>query len=108
METNAVQQEILLIKKSSFCFRQLFDRDALLNRQCFSYDEQLETACRNGWLNRALPEIIHTSGTAEKLYVREITQEKFFLSIELCEQPQMTDIQYSINPYVFLAAVCYV
>jgi hypothetical protein len=108
METNTVQQEILLIKKSTFCFRQLFDWDALVNRGHFSYDEQLEKACRNGWLNRALPEIIHTSGTGEQLYVREITQEKAFLRIELCEQPQITDIQYSINPYVFLAAVCYV
>ena len=106
METNTVHQEILLIKKSAFCLRQQFEKYALEHRQP-PYDEQLEIACWNGWLNTVFPEVLHTSSTGEKLYVWDITQAKVFLSIELCENPQMIDIQYSINPYAFLACVCY-
>jgi len=108
METNTVQQEILLIKKSSFCLRQQFKKSALAKERYLFYDEQLETACRNGWLNTVLPEIILKSSIGERLYIWDITQAKVFLSIELCEHPEMIDIQYSINPYAFLASMCYV
>jgi hypothetical protein len=107
METNTVQQEILLIKKSSFCLRQRFEKYALEKKRNLPYEVQLETACWNGWLDTVFPEIIITSGTGERLYIWDITQAKVFLSIELCEHPQMIDIQYSINPYAFLACVCY-
>jgi hypothetical protein len=108
METYSLQQEILLIKRSSFCRRQQFEKYALEKSRNQPYEEQLEMACWNGWLNTALPEIIPTPNSGERLYVWDITQAKVFLSIELCEHPEMIDIQYSINPYAFLACVCYV
>src|SRR4051812_16639712 len=107
MKTNAAQQEILLIKDSSFSHRQLLAKDTFENWQKMPHDEQLEVACWNGWLNATLPEIVDTSATGEKLYLWEIMQAKSLLNIELCEYPKMLDIQYSINPYVFLATVCY-
>ena len=107
METNAVQQEILLVKKSSLCRRQLVQNDANENRQQLPYDEQLEAACWNGWLDAMLPEIINTSATGESLYMWEIMQAKSFLSIELCEHPKAIGLRSSINPYAFLTAVCY-
>lgn len=107
METNSVQQEILLIKKTSFSQRQLFDQDILKNKQHLTHAEWLEAACWSGWLDAMLPEIVDTSATGKSLYLWQIVQAKSFLSIELCEYPQALDEQYSINPYVALATMCY-
>jgi hypothetical protein len=107
MKTNAAQQEILLIKYSSFSQRQLLAKNTSEDSQKLDPDEQLEAACWNGWLNAMLPEIVDTSATGEKLYLWQIMQAKSLLNIELCESPQMQDIQYSINPYVILTAMCY-
>ena len=107
METNTSQQEILLIKNSSYSRRQLLTKNALEDRQKLAPNEQLEAACWNGWLSAMLPEIVDTSATGEKLYLWQIMQAKSLLNIELCESPQMQDIQYSINPYVILTAMCY-
>ena len=107
METNAIQQEILLIKNTSYCRRKLFESENLENKHHLPHDEQLEVACWNGWLNDMLPGIVNTSNAGESLYVWEIMQTKVFLTIELCESPQMLDLQYSINPYAFLVTVSY-
>ena len=107
MKTNAIQQEIMLVKNSSFSHRELISKNSLGNGQNLPFDEQLEAACWNGWLNAMLPEIVDTSATGKKLYLWQIMQAKSLLNIELCESPQMQDIQYSINPYVVLSAMCY-
>ena len=107
MKTNTLQKEILLIKKSSFCRRQLLENNAFENQRQLSYDEQLEAACWNGWLNAMLPEMVNASVTGEQLYLWQIMQAKSLLNIELCEYPRMIDIQYSINPYAFLSTMCY-
>src|SRR3954454_14686044 len=108
MKTNATQQEILLVKNSSFSHRELISKNPLENGQNLPFDEQLEAACWNGWLNAMLPEIVDTSSTGEELYLWQIMQAKSLLNIELCEYPRIIDVQYSINPYAFLSNVCYV
>src|SRR5689334_5505318 len=105
MKTNAIQQEILLVKNSSFSHRELIDKNQLINGQNLPPDEQLEAACWNGWLNATLPEIVNTTDTGEQLYLWQIMHAKSLLNIELCEYPRMIDVQYSINPYTFLSAV---
>lgn len=107
MKTNATQKEILLFKHTSFTNRQLFEKEALENNKNLSYDEQLEVACWNGWLDAMLPELVDSSATGTNLYLWEILQAKSFLNIELCEYPQLIDVQYSINPYAVLSTVCY-
>src|SRR4051812_10421977 len=107
MKTNAAQQEILLMKNSSFSHRQLSAKNALESEQKLGPDEQLEAACWNGWLNAMLPEIIDTSVSGKSLYLWQIIQAKSLLNIELCESPKMLDNQYSINPYTILATMCY-
>ncbi len=107
MKTNAIQQEILLVKNSSFSHRELISKNSLENGQNLPFDEQLEAACWNGWLTAMLPEIVNTSATGEELYLWQIMQAKSLLNIELCEYHRMIDIQYSINPYAFLSSVCY-
>jgi hypothetical protein len=107
METNAVQQEILLMKNTSFSKRQLFEKEKMETARNLPYDEQLEAACWNGWLDAMLPEIIDTSDSGKSLYLWEIMQAKSFLNIELCEAPKVMDMQYSINPYAVMSTVCY-
>src|ERR1700712_3498346 len=107
METNSVQQEILLIKNSSLSQRQLFEHNPFKNEQHLTNEEWLEAACWNGWLDAMLPEIVDTSVTGKSLYVWQIMQAKSFLSIDLCEYPQAIDVQFSINPYAILATMCY-
>ncbi len=108
MKTNTIQQEILLIKNTSFSHRQLLEKDAPEKRQNISFDEQLEAACWNGWLDAVMPEIVDRSGAGKSLYLWEIMQAKSLLDIELCDSPQTIDVQYSINPYAVLSAMCYV
>jgi len=106
METNAVQQEILLSKKSSLAKRELFVNNvAPENKQNLSPDEQLEAACWSGWLDAMLPEIIDTTDAGKNLYLWQILQSKSFLNIELCEAPQIIDVQHSINPYAVMATM---
>src|SRR4051794_36305036 len=108
METNAVQQEILLLKNTSLSQRLLFENDTQENGRNLPQSEQLEAACWNGWLDAMVPEIVDTSATGKSLYLWQIMQAKSFLCIELCEYPRLTDIQYSINPYAILTTMCYV
>jgi hypothetical protein len=107
MKTNAIQQEILLIKNSSFSQRQLAEKNVSENAQNLPPDEQLEAACWNGFLNAMMPDIVNTSATGEQLYLWQIMQAKSLLNIELCEYPRMIDVQYSINPYAVLSTMCY-
>lgn len=107
METNATQQEILLLKNTSFSQRQLFVKNTQEQEHNLHPDEQLEAACWSGWLDAMLPGIIDTSNNGKQLYIWEIMQAKSFLNIELCETPQVIDVQHSINPYAVLATGCY-
>lgn len=107
MKTNSVQQEILLLTNTSLTQNSLFEKNALENNENTTYAEQLEVACWNGMLDEMLPGIVAKSVTGESLYLWEILQGMSFLDIELCEYPQIKDMAFSINPYAFLATVCY-
>jgi len=107
METNSIQQEILLMKNTSFSQRQLFEHDATENKRNLSPDDWLEAACWSGWLDAMLPEIVDTTAKGKSLYLWQIMQAKSFLSIELCEYPKLLDVQYSINPYAIMSTMCY-
>ena len=107
METNSIQQEILLVLNTSFAQRKRLEKEATKNNKILTPAEQLEAACWNGWLNEMLPEIVDTSKEGKRLYPWEIMQARSFIDIELCRFPQTINIEFSINPYAFLATVCY-
>ncbi len=107
MNTNSIQQEILLIANSSFSKRGLVDKDATGNNKNASQAEQLIAACWNGWLSETLPEMMDTTTDGSNLYMWDIMQARFFIDIELCERPQTIDTYFSVNPYVFLTSLCY-
>jgi len=78
METNAVQQEILLLKNSSLSQKLLFEKDTPEYGRNIPHAEQLEAACWNGWLDAMIPEIIDTSATGKTSTYGKLCREGHF------------------------------
>jgi len=97
MNTDIIQQEILLLTGTTFSQKQLSENDSNGERKNLSEIEKLEDACWNGLLNELLPEII----TNKKLFIWQIGNSEFSLHIELSRYPS-ADAPFSINPYYFL------
>ena len=97
MNTDILQQEILLLTGTTFSQRQLCENDAKDDSNHLSESEKLEEACWTGLLDELLPEII----TNKKLYIWQIGDTEFSLQIELSEYPSREKWS-SINPHYFL------
>jgi hypothetical protein len=102
MNTDILQQEILLLTGTTFSQRQLSEKDSKDDSNNLSESEKLEEACWTGLLDELLPEII----TSKKLYLWQIADSEFSLQIELSEYPPKQK-QFSINPYYFLKTMKY-
>src|SRR5262245_34767919 len=102
MNTNILQQEILLLTGTTFSQRQLCENDTMDGARNLSESEKLEKACWSGLLDELLPEII----TNKKLFLWQIGDSEFSLQIELSEYPS-EEKQSSINPYYFLRTMKY-
>jgi len=102
MNTNIIQQEILLVTGTTFSQKQFCDRDGKNESKDLPESEKLEKACWNGLLNELLPEII----TNKQLHVWQIGDTESSLQIELSEYPSKQK-QFSINPYYFLRTMKY-
>ena len=102
MNTNILQQEILLLTGTAFSQRQLCKNDPKDDRNNLSESEKLEEACWAGLLEELLPEII----TNKNLCLWQIGDSEFSLQIELSEYPS-TEKQFSVNPYYFLRTTQY-
>ena len=68
METDILQQEILLLTDTTFSQRQLCENDAKDDSSHLSESEKLEEACWTGLLDELLPEIIAN----KKLHIWQI------------------------------------
>ena len=102
MNTDILQQEILLATGTSFSQRQLYDRDGKNDSKDLSESEKLERAIWDGLLDELLPEIIAN----KKLHIWQIGDTESSLQIELSEYPSKQK-QFSINPYYFLRTIKY-
>jgi hypothetical protein len=102
MNTNILQQEIVLLTGTTFSQKQLYENDIKDEHRNLSLTEKLEEACWAGLLNEMLPEII----TNKKLCLWQIGDSEFSLQIELSQYPS-TDKQFSINPYSFIRTIKY-
>lgn len=98
---STVQQEILLITSSSLAKNNLCEKEGSEPGKLFSTIEQLENACWNGMLQEFLPGLILTV-KGKTLLLWEIQTANSFLHIDLCDQPQFSDKEYSVDPYFFL------
>ena len=102
MNTDIIQQEILLLTGTTFSQRQLCENDTKDDSKNLSASEKLEEACWTGLLDELLPEII----TNKKLYIWQIGDTESSLLIELSEYPSKQK-QFSVNPYYFLRTMKY-
>ncbi len=93
----SIQQEILLIKGTSFSSRQCWQKNE--NNQDLSETEQLQEACCNGLLPEILPEIC---GDNKHLFLWKINESSSCIEIELGEFPEIMEKDYSIDPYSFI------
>ena len=102
MNTDILQQEILLLTGTTFSQRQLCENDTKDDSKSLSASEKLEEACWTGLLDELLPEIIEN----KKLHIWQIGDTEFSLQIELSEYPSGEKL-FSINPYYFLRTIGY-
>ncbi len=93
-----IQQEILLMTGTSFSSRQCLQKNEPDNCN-LSELEILQEACCNGLLPQMLPEIC---GNNEKLFIWKINENKSCIEIELGEYPEITEKNFSIDPYAFI------
>ena len=100
MNTNIVQQEILLLTGTTFSQRELCENNTEHGPRILSETERLEEACWAGLLDVLLPEII----TNKKLCLWQIGDSEFSLQIELSQYPS-TEKEFSVNPYYFLRTI---
>jgi len=97
---NTVQQEILLMTNSSLSKSNLCEKNSSESR-LFSNVDRLEQACWNGMLEDFLPGLI-VRVEGKTLFLWEIQSAKSFLHIDLCDQPNFSNREHSIDPYIFL------
>jgi hypothetical protein len=101
---NSTQQEILLIRGTTFSMLQLCKKNESAGDLRTNKDE-LEEACWNGLLQELLPEIFSKNIITKKSFLWQIRQAKHFLELEWDELPGTKDNFFSIDPYVFLGSV---
>ncbi|MEP6465613.1 MAG: hypothetical protein ABJB05_04885 [Parafilimonas sp.] len=99
-----MQQEILVILRSSFAERELDINNDAENSK-LSPEEKLEEACANGSLKDFLPEVFK-NGTPN-VFLWQMHPECSFLQLELGESPLEIELYYSITPRYFLATKCF-
>jgi len=102
MNTDILQQEILLLTGTTFSQRELSSRDDANDSKKLSETEKLEKALWDGLLVDVLPEIV----TDNNLHIWQIGDTESSLLIELSEYPSKQK-QFSINPYYFLRTMKY-
>src|SRR5215510_4007852 len=102
MNTDILQQEILLLTGTTFSQRELSSRDDANDSKKLSEAEKLEKALWDGLLVDVLPEIV----TDNNLHIWQIGDTESSLLIELSEYPSKQK-QFSINPYYFLRTMKY-
>ena len=102
MNTDIIQQEILLVTGTTFSQKQFCDRDNKNDSNNLSESEKLEKAIWDGLLDEMLPEII----TNKKLHIWQIWETDFSLQIELSPYPSR-ERWSSIKPHDFLRSMNY-
>jgi hypothetical protein len=103
MKTNSTQQEILLVTGTSFSSRKFCETSEGLNYNQLTEKEKLEAACRNGLLPDMLPEIFKQHSINNKLYLWKMREGSLFIELKFGEIYLELEMEFSIDPYSFLA-----
>ena len=98
---NTIQQEILLMTNSTLSKRNFCEKNNSETNSSFTNIENLEKACWNGLLEEFLPGLL-IKVEGKSLLLWEVHNGKNFLHIDLCDQPDFPNKEFSIDPYLFL------
>ena len=101
MAKYSVNQEILLIRGTSFITEGLCKNDDTRHDGPLFDNERLEEACWNGLLQAKLPEIFWDPDDQE-LYLWQIQEAASFLVLDLGKAPAIIDSYFSIVPHSFI------
>jgi len=102
MKTNSIQQEVLVLPGSSFLSRQLMQDDEKGLQQHLRGYNPLEEACWNGMMQVLLPEIFEEPLGNKNLFMWKVTGLDRLIGMELANFPSKKEIEFSIDPSVFL------
>jgi hypothetical protein len=103
MKTNSTQQEIFLVTGTSFSTRKFCETSEGLNYNQLTEKEKLEVACRNGLLPEMLPELFEKDSRNKKLYLWKMKEGSFFIELKFGKIYLELEMEFSIDPYSFLA-----
>ena len=101
MKISIIKQEILLMI-TPFSKKELCEKNLPGNISNQSCADQLEEACWNGLLDELLDNILEKTTTRKRPCLWHTQQRASFIGLELCNDPQFTERQLSIDPYSFL------
>ena len=101
MKNNSTNQEILLMSNSSFFNRDWVELNGNKTDKQLSQKEQLILLCWNGMLKEMIPEIMEKTPDKKNLTLWELNQSGNMLDLRYGDLNQLTDDEWSINPYVF-------
>lgn len=102
MDTDIIQQEVLLLTGTTFSQKQLCGRNDKSDSDNQEESDKLEKAIWDGLIDELLPEII----TNKQLQIWQIWDTEFSLQIELSKYPSR-ERPSSINPHYFLRKMNY-
>ncbi len=101
METDILNQEILLNLNSSFCKREWCEKEASPNQQPLTQKERIKKMCWDGLLSEMLPEIAIQVNN-KPLVLWEVFETSQLLHLRLGQYEDLSEAVYSLNPYKIL------
>ena len=104
METDTMNQEVLLNINTSFCKREYCERNENNNTKKLSPTEVLKNLCWDGVLPEMLPEIC-TKVNNRQLTLWELLETQQLLHLRFGEYQEKLEAAFSLNPYLLMDAV---
>lgn len=101
METDILNQEILLNINSSFCKRECCEKESNNDEQKLSQKEQLKKMCWDSLVIEFLPEICNKVNN-KPITLWEVFETNNSLHLRLGEYNDITEAAYSLNPFKML------
>ncbi len=87
---------------TSFLSRQFIQDEGSMEKHHGSHYNQLEEACWNGLLQLLLPEIFEEPLGNKNLFMWKVTGLDKFIGMELGNIPSEKEIEFSIDPAIFV------
>jgi len=104
METETIDQEVLLNINTSFCKREYCERDEKDKAKKLSQRELLKTLCWDGFLPELLPEICIKENN-KPLTLWELLETQQLLHLRFGNYQARLNGEFSLNPFLMMEAL---